>query len=91
MEYITIILSIIMPAPRFNPELYANRNSDRQGTWRDDQRIGEGKYKYVCQGEYDNGEPSACKFLKSGTTFSSNCFDDDVVAWHNLQQRLFRR
>ncbi|CAD7925977.1 unnamed protein product [Amoebophrya sp. A120] len=62
-----------------NVEFYANRNSDNSASWNpSSERIGEGKYKYVQKGHYDNGNECAVKFLKSGTTFSSTCFLDDV-------------
>eukprot|EP00392_Amoebophrya_sp_AT5.2_P004926 g4935.t1 len=68
-----------MPAARvYEPENYANRNSDNAGTFYDDDRIGEGNYKYVVSGEYHNGRPNVWKFLKSGSTFSSECFQDDI-------------
>ena len=68
-------------------EFFANRNSESQGRLDQDSLIiGEGKYKYVFRGTYErSGEPSADKFLKTGTTFSSKCFDDDV---HNAEEAL---
>eukprot|EP00392_Amoebophrya_sp_AT5.2_P004925 g4934.t1 len=62
----------------YEPEDYANRNSDRNAVFAPHDRIGEGKHKYVVRGLYDNGEPSVHKFLKTGATFSSECFEDDV-------------
>jgi len=61
-----------------NLESFARRNTDNGARLGNDE-IGEGKYKYVLDGTYDNGECCAIKLLKSGTTFSSNCFDDDVT------------
>ena len=68
-------------------EFFANRNSESQGRLDQDSLIiGEGKYKYVFRGTYErSGEPAADKFLKTGTTFSSKCFDDDV---HNAEEAL---
>ncbi|CAD7925974.1 unnamed protein product [Amoebophrya sp. A120] len=60
-----------------NGEAYANRNPDSRNTFYDT-TIGEGKYKSVGDGRYHNGEPCVCKFLKTGTTFSDDCFLDDV-------------
>lgn len=63
-----------------NLESYANRDPEWRG-WMGNNRIGEGKYKYVMGGTYDkSGFPAADKFLKSGTSFSSDCFLDDIRA-----------
>ncbi|CAD7932216.1 unnamed protein product [Amoebophrya sp. A25] len=59
-------------------KLYANLNSDNQNEVYEEQTVGEGKYKVVKKGDYDNGKPCVAKFLKSGTTSSSDCFLDDV-------------
>ncbi|KAL3902586.1 MAG: hypothetical protein SGILL_010775, partial [Bacillariaceae sp.] len=46
-----------------------------------DSIIGEGKYKFVKKGDYEkSGAPAADKYLKTGTTFSSDCFLGDVEA-----------
>ena len=61
-------------------ERYANRNPECSGKM-SDEHIGEGKYKYVTKGTYDrSGAAAADKFLKTGTTFSSECFLDDQRA-----------
>jgi len=60
-------------------EKYANRNPENS-VYGSDTRIGEGKYKFVTRGTYKSGPPAADKFLKTGTTFSSDCFLDDVQA-----------
>ena len=63
-------------------EQYANRNpTSKAWSHEDESPIGEGKYKFVLDGMYDGGcIRAALKFLKSGTTFSSDCFADDVRA-----------
>ena len=63
-------------------EQYAHRNPDSEASFNDSSpEIGEGKYKYVVKGTYKrSGVGAALKFLKSGTTFSSDCFLDDVRA-----------
>jgi Alpha-kinase family len=61
-------------------ERYANRNLEHSGSL-GDEHIGEGKYKYVTKGTYERSHaPAADKFLKTGTTFSSECFLDDQRA-----------
>lgn len=60
-------------------EAFANRNPEASG-YLGTVTIGEGKYKFVRKGTYDSGTPAAHKFLKTGTTFDSNCFLDDVRA-----------
>lgn len=60
-----------------NLEAYANRNPENSG-FVGNSEIGQGKYKVVTEGTYENGAPAADKFLKTGTTFSSECFLDDV-------------
>jgi Alpha-kinase family len=61
-------------------ERYANRNPEHSGEM-SDEHIGKGKYKYVTKGTYDrSGAAAADKFLKTGTTFSSECFLDDQRA-----------
>jgi hypothetical protein len=60
---------------------YANRNPTSWVTYDSDSLIGEGKYKFVLKGIYDGGGVgAACKFLKSGTMFISDCFLDDIRA-----------
>ena len=65
-----------------NFEQYANRNPDSRANFDPSSpAIGEGKYKFVLKGQYDRSRVGAAlKFLKSGTTFSSDCFLDDVRA-----------
>jgi hypothetical protein len=60
-------------------ETYANRNPENRG-FVGETEIGEGKYKFVTKGTYTSGAPAADKFLKTGTTYSSDCFLDDVRA-----------
>ena len=59
-------------------ESFARRNPENSG-YGGNTEIGEGKYKVVRKGTYINGTPAADKFLKTGVTFSSECFLDDVV------------
>ncbi|CAB9526707.1 elongation factor 2 kinase [Seminavis robusta] len=63
-------------------ERFANRNpSDEHHGFLFDSVQGEGKYKRVTNGTYGrSGAPAADKYLKTGATFSSDCFDDDVRA-----------
>jgi len=61
-----------------NLESFARRNADNNANM-GNSKIGEGKYKNVTNGTYFNGVGCAIKLLKSGTTFSSNCFVDDVT------------
>jgi hypothetical protein len=60
-------------------ERYANRDPEDSGLM-GETHIGQGKYKHVTKGTYKSGAPAADKFLLTGTTFSSNCFLDDVRA-----------
>ena len=59
-------------------ESFARRDPSYSGFVGQPPDIGEGKYKVVRKGTYANGEPAADKFLKTGVTFSSECFLDDV-------------
>ena len=60
-------------------ESFASRNPEDSG-YVGRIGIGEGKYKTVTKGTYKSGTPAADKFLKTGVTFSSNCFEDDKIA-----------
>jgi hypothetical protein len=60
-------------------ETYANRNPESSG-FVGEKEIGEGKYKFVTLSTYTSGAKAADKFLKTGTTFSGDCFDEDVRA-----------
>ena len=62
-----------------NLDRFARRNPEHSG-YIGQTHIGEGKYKNVTKGTYMSGEPTADKFLKTGVTFSSECFEDDRVA-----------
>ena len=60
-------------------EYFARRDPEHSG-YIGQIEIGEGKYKTVTKGTYESGTPAADKFLKTGVTFSSNCFEDDKIA-----------
>ena len=59
-------------------ESFARRNPENSG-FGGDIEIGEGKYKVVVRGTYETGSLAADKFLKTGVTFDSDCFLDDVA------------
>eukprot|EP00978_Attheya_sp_CCMP212_P006113 scaffold13787_cov59-Attheya_sp.AAC.2 len=60
-------------------EAYANRDPESLG-YVGTTHIGQGTYKLVKRGTYTSGALAADKFLKTGVTFSSDCFLDDVRA-----------
>jgi hypothetical protein len=60
-------------------EAYANRDPESSG-YLGTTQIGQGTYKLVTRGTYESGALAADKFLKTGVTFSSDCFLDDLRA-----------
>ncbi|KAL7544133.1 hypothetical protein ACHAWF_007520 [Thalassiosira exigua] len=62
---------------RYDPENFANRNSDVNAAYSVEE-AGVGRYKHVFKATYDNGNPAVAKFLKSGATFSDECFLVDI-------------
>ena len=60
---------------------YANRNHSQSATYNPEQVIGQGKYKIAMKGFFEHSRASvAVKVLKTGATFSDDCFLDDIRA-----------